>query len=392
MNQTIITIMKKELARFFGDSRMVMTTIFLPGLVIFLMYNFMGDAISSQVSVDEEYQMKIAAVNLPASIEKMAEQGDIEMKDLDADQEKKAKEQVTNQELDLFMVFPENFDEQVAEYDITSKKAAPEVEVYYNVASTESGTAYDTMTQLLETYEGTLCNKFDVNREDKEYNLATDKDTAGSMFASMLPMLLMAFLYSGCIAVAPESIAGEKERGTIATLLITPVRRGDIAIGKISALSLIALLSGASSTLGTILSLPKMMQIDGNVSTNVYQVSDYLLLAVVILSTVLIIVTLISIISAFAKTIKEAQTYVTPLMVLVLLVGITAMFGNGAKAEGYYYLVPLYNSVQCMISIFSFEIVPVHIITTVVANLAVTGIGVFVLTRMFHSEKIIFTK
>lgn len=392
MNQTIMTIMKKELARFFGDSRMVMTTILLPGLVIFLMYNFMGDAISSQVSVDEEYQMKIAAVNLPPSIEKMAEQGDIEMKDLDADQEKKAKEQVTSQELDLLMVFPESFDEQVAEYDITSKKAAPEVEVYYNVASTESGTAYDTMTQLLETYEGTLCNKFDVNREDKEYNLATDKDTAGSMFASMLPMLLMIFLYSGCIAVAPESIAGEKERGTIATLLITPVRRGDIAIGKISALSLIALLSGASSTLGTILSLPKMMQIDGNVSTNVYQVSDYLLLAVVILSTVLIMVTLISIISAFAKTIKEAQTYVTPLMVLVLLVGITAMFGNGAKAEGYYYLVPLYNSVQCMISIFSFEIVPVHIITTVVANLAVTGIGVFVLTRMFHSEKIIFTK
>lgn len=392
MNQTIITIMKKELARFFGDSRMVMTTILLPGLMIFLMYNFMGDAISSQVSVDEEYQMKIAAVNLPASIEKMAEQGDLEVKDMDADQEKKAKEQVTSQDLDLFMVFPENFDEQVAEYDITSKKAAPEVEVYYNAASTESGTAYDTMTQLLETYEGTLCNKFDVNREDKEYNLATDKDTAGSMFASMLPMLLLIFLYSGCIAVAPESIAGEKERGTIATLLITPVKRGDIAIGKISALSLIALLSGASSALGTILSLPKMMQIDGNVSANVYQVSDYLLLAVVILSTVLIMVTLISIISAFAKTIKEAQTYVTPLMVLVLLVGITAMFGNGAKAEGFYYLVPLYNSVQCMISIFSFEIVPVHIITTVVANLAVTGIGVFVLTRMFHSEKIIFTK
>lgn len=392
MNQTIITIMKKELARFFGDSRMVMTTILLPGLMIFLMYNFMGDAISSQVSVDEEYQMKIAAVNLPASIEKMAEQGDLEVKDMDADQEKKAKEQVTSQDLDLFMVFPENFDEQVAEYDITSKKAAPEVEVYYNAASKESGTAYDTMTQLLETYEGTLCNKFDVNREDKEYNLATDKDTAGSMFASMLPMLLLIFLYSGCIAVAPESIAGEKERGTIATLLITPVKRGDIAIGKISALSLIALLSGASSALGTILSLPKMMQIDGNVSANVYQVSDYLLLAVVILSTVLIMVTLISIISAFAKTIKEAQTYVTPLMVLVLLVGITAMFGNGAKAEGFYYLVPLYNSVQCMISIFSFEIVPVHIITTVVVNLAVTGIGVFVLTRMFHSEKIIFTK
>lgn len=70
------------------------------------------------------------------------------------------------------------------------------------------------------------------------------------IFSSMLPMLLMIFLFTGCMSVAPESIAGEKERGTIATLLVTPVKRSHIAIGKIIALSIIALLSGISSTLG----------------------------------------------------------------------------------------------------------------------------------------------
>lgn len=73
----------------------------------------------------------------------------------------------------------------------------------------------------------------------------------------MLPMLLMLFLFSGCMAVAPESIAGEKERGTIATLLVTPMKRSDLAIGKILALALIALLSGISSALGTVLALPQ---------------------------------------------------------------------------------------------------------------------------------------
>lgn len=392
MNRATWTIMKKELARFFGDRRMVMTTVIFPGLMIFLMYQFMGTAISEQVSTKEENKMEIQALYLPKSIEAAAEQGNLKIKGVGEKQEEEVKKLITDQELDLYLAFPVDFEKQVAAYDIQKGGEAPAVKIYYNGASNDSMTAYEMVTQFLDEYEGTLCNKFDVNPGEDLYNLATDKDTVGSMFSSMLPMLLLIFLYSGCVSVAPESIAGEKERGTIATLLVTPVKRGDIAIGKIGALSLIALLSGASSTMGTILSLPEMIQAEEGISANVYRFSDYVLLAVVILSTVLLMVTAISIISAFAKTIKEAQTYVTPLMILVILVGITAMFGNSAKAEWYYYLIPLYNSVQCMIGIFSFEAISGHIITAMAANLAVTVAGVFVLTRMFHSEKVIFTR
>mgnify|MGYP002564867313 CR=1 FL=1 len=70
---------------------------------------------------------------------------------------------------------------------------------------------------------------------------------------------MMVFLFSGCMAVAPESIAGEKERGSIATLLVTPLGRGELAMGKVISLGCISLLSGASSFLGTMLSLPKLM-------------------------------------------------------------------------------------------------------------------------------------
>ena len=59
MKNTIITILKKELKRFFGDKRMAFTTILMPGIMIFVMYSFMGDAISGMVSVDDEYVYKI---------------------------------------------------------------------------------------------------------------------------------------------------------------------------------------------------------------------------------------------------------------------------------------------------------------------------------------------
>ena len=307
--------------------------------------------------------------------------------------EEAAREAVTNQELDLLLVFPEGFDEAVAAYEASSGAPAPNVEVYYNSASTNSSFAYRAVVDLMDAYEAQMVNKFDVNAGGEGYDLATAEDTAGSFFAMMMPLLLMVFLYSGCAAVAPESIAGEKERGTIATMLITPIRRSDVALGKILALALISMISAASSTVGTVLALPKMMGgMTEDVSADIYSIQDYLLLAAVIFSTVLMLVTVISILSAFAKTIKEAQTYVMPVMLVVMGLGIVGMFGGGASQELTSYCIPLYNSVQCMMGVFSFTSLPLGVAATVGVNAAVTLLGVVVLAGMFNSEKIIFAR
>ena len=76
-------------------------------------------------------------------------------------------------------------------------------------------------------------------------------------------------------------------------------------------------------------------------------------------------------------------------MILLMLVGITAMFGNGAREELYYYCIPAYNSVQSMVRIFQFEVTADTMLVTVASNVAVTFIGMFVLTKMFQSERIV---
>ena len=389
----ILTIARKELLRFFSDKRMVVG-ILLPGLLIYVMYSFMGQAMGSLYGVEEDYVPTVQAVRLPDSVAELLEAaGGGDLLEVDEGRLEEAKSAVTDQTLDLLVVFPVDFDQAVAAYTPAGGGPAPDVEVYYNTASTASQSAYMLLTGLLDSYEAQLANKFDINAGDGVYDLATEEDTAGTYFASLMPLLLMIFLYSGCAAVAPESIAGEKERGTIATMLITPIRRGDIAIGKILALAVIAMLSGASSAVGTVLSLPKLMgAASDELSANIYGPGDYLLLAAVILSTVVLLVTLISLLSAFAKTVKEAQTYVMPLMILVMVLGVTAMFGGGAKEELWYYLIPLYNSVQCMVGVFSFTTVPAGAAATLIANAAYTALGVYALTRMFHSEKIIFSR
>ena len=390
MRNGVLTIMKKELARFFGDKRMVVS-ILMPGVLIYIMYDFMGNAMGSAFGMDEDYTPAIQAVSLPGSMEALLPQTGFSL--ITGTDEEAAREAVTNQELDLLLVFPEGFDEAVAAYEASSGAPAPNVEVYYNSASTNSSFAYRAVVDLMDAYEAQMVNKFDVNAGGEGYDLATAEDTAGSFFAMMMPLLLMVFLYSGCAAVAPESIAGEKERGTIATMLITPIRRSDVALGKILALALISMISAASSTVGTVLALPKMMGgMTEDVSADIYSIQDYLLLAAVIFSTVLMLVTVISILSAFAKTIKEAQTYVMPVMLVVMGLGIVGMFGGGASQELTSYCIPLYNSVQCMMGVFSFTSLPLGVAATVGVNAAVTLLGVVVLAGMFNSEKIIFAR
>jgi sodium transport system permease protein len=390
----LIAIIKKEFTRFFTDKRMVLTALLLPGLMIYLMYSFMGNALENMLNVDEDYVPTIYAVNLPTSIQDVFEAGDIATTSASAEEAAGIKEQITNKEADILLVFPEDFDTTLEERTTLepAQYIPPGVQIYYNSTRIESGTTYGVITQLLDAYKTALTPSFDINNDPAvKFDLVTERDETGFTFASMLPMLIIIFLYSGCMSIAPESIAGEKERGTMATMLITPLARWELALGKVISLGFISLLSGLSSFIGIMLSLPAMMESGGS-SNNalIYGLGDYAILLGVTLSTVLVFISLISIISAYARTVKEANSLMMPLMIVVMLVGILGMFSTGAVQDLWYYLIPVYNSVQCLIGVFSFTAAPLFVTVTIIVNLVVSGICIVALTKMFNSEKILF--
>jgi len=400
MNNSILTIIKKEFARFFGDKRMVFTTIIMPGLLIYLIYSFMGDGLKDTFAPDEDYRAKVYVQNMPETVQPIFDSLDMDITNADNMNLDSLKTLIESKKIELLVVFPQQFDSSISSYNVLdTTQVAPNVLMYSNFTNVESENAESKVRYMLEEYEKSISNKFDINgyREDnanETFDLATDEDAMGEIFSMMMPFLLLIFLYSGCVAVAPESIAGEKERGTIATLLVTPMNRNHLAFGKIISLSVIALLSGLSSFLGTMLSLPKLMggAIDG-LPTNIYTTSDYALLLGIILSTVLIIISLISVISAYAKTVKEAATMVLPLMIVIMVVGVTSMVGgNEAQTAMSWYLIPIYNSVQAMVGIFSFGYSITNVAITIVVNIIYAGLFSFVLAKMFNSEKIMFSK
>ena len=391
MKSNIITIAKKELARFFSNRASACIAILLPGVLIFAMWSFMGSALSDSMKPEEGQVSKVAVVDLPISIDSLKPVYGFETVSLDAMPEiSSIREAIKRGEYKVVAIFPAAFDGEVAKRGLTNEGDVPLVEVYYDSTDTSSAAAFSLVRSMLDNYEASLANRFDVNKQASTYDVSEEKNRVGSFMVSIVPMILLIMLFTSCMSIAAEAIAGEKERGTMATLLATPTKRSDIALGKILALTLIGLTIAASSTIGILASLPNLTQ--GTIDFNVYGMLEYTLLGLIIISTTLLTVMLIAIVSALAKTTKEAQLYLTPLMVLVIAIGLMGMFGDGAKSEVWFYLIPIYNSIQCMIGIFSFDFQPINIVVCVVANLVFTGVGVVVLQRMFNSERLMFAR
>jgi len=389
----VLTVMKKEFARFFRDRRMVIM-ILLPAILIYVVYTFMGTAMASMFQPDEDHIPVVYAVNLPDPISQMFKAVGIDAFDIEASRVGEIKERISLKEVDACIVFPPGFIQLIADYDVmTASEPAPNVEIYYNSTDTNSYNTYAQMQAMLDMFEASLVNKFDVNRDIQNTDLATPEDVSASIISMLMPMLLLLFLHSGCVGLAPESIAGEKERGTLATLLVTPLKRSELAVGKILSLGVLSFLSGLITAVATVFSLPNLMgAAEDMITVDIYSAVDYVFLALVILSTILVIVALISIISAFAKTVKEANTAVMPLMILVMLVGVTGMFGGGTQSQPVFYLIPLYSSVQSMSGIFSLDYSFLNVALSCLSNLLYACIGGFALTKMFNSEKIMFSR
>ena len=364
--KSILTIIKKEFARVFKDRRLLISLV-LPGVLIYIIYSLMGNVIGSFSAPDESHTYNVAVENLPAAFTQSFEAAEnLNVQTIEGGENavNEAKAQINEGTLDLLIVFPESFNE----HNVSS--APQQITAYYSVAEKNSSAAFSIVSALLSQKQQ-ISSNFTVIASD----VATERDMSGMMLSMVAPLLCIVFLFAGCMSLVPESIAGEKERGAFATMLVTPVKRKDIALGKIIALSCVSLISGACSFAGLVLSLPKLLQSPEtglSISVAAYGFADYLTLFLIIISTALVIVGLMSVLSTVAKSVKEANGYVGPLMLVVMVAAMANMF-LGDKIGAWAYFIPVFNSVKSMGDVFSFTYAPWQILVTVLCNALVSA-------------------
>lgn len=159
--RNIIIVAKKELFRFFTDKRLLFSTIILPGLMIYILYSFMGEAGKSASSVNNDYQTMAYIINMPDSLKPAFDQ--LQIRNEPADDLEQMKKNIEDKNKDILIVFPEKFDMSVAAYDkLMSNTPAPQIQIFYNSSRKESSKAYAVVTSMLNEYESSMINKFDI--------------------------------------------------------------------------------------------------------------------------------------------------------------------------------------------------------------------------------------
>ena len=304
---------------------------------------------------------------------------------------------------DLLVVFNENFDEDIKNYKKLGE--VPDVKVYFNPEEDYSFDAKNRIVlPMLSEFESYILgqrlgnieyvNAFDIDR-DKESSIIIDPEKSSSKALSMLlPMLIGIFLFSGAMGIGMDSITGEKERGTMATLLVTPTKREHIALGKLISLGIIAKISACLLFIGVIASFPLAAPMFNEnmsiISGFSFSFTQYLYLIIILISLVAIYVGLICLLSVIAKNMKEAGSYIVPIYMIVMIASIANGFMQDTP-QIYQYMIPIYGQLVALKSLFSFELTFTAIIGMSISTILVTILLVKLITMMFNNEKVMFS-
>ena len=397
--KNIMIILKKELKRFFTDRRMLLA-MFLPGVLIFIIYRAMGGVMGNVASSTEptEVSFKVAytdnygSTNLPKML-KFYDDNFIKNETVNTNKNKaeyipisksqvnEYKDKLNSNEFDLVVEFSDDF-----ESNIENGQIGNNVNFYYNGKNGDSEYLYSSISSCISVYNLYTQN---IGTDGRPVIANVDPEQSSSMLQTImsfvLPMVTVSLLYSTVISFCPESISGEKERGTLASILMTPIKKSEFVIGKIIALSIVAVASGVASFLGLIFSLPTMM---GSASLGL-SFGSTLLLLLIMITMLLFFVGLGVLVSAIANTVKEAGSYLGPLT-LVFMVGSMVPVILGSEPPVWLAFIPVANlsaSISALLNNAA-NMIPLLLLTAI-SNIVYTGLLVFGVTKVFNNEKVL---
>ncbi|NCO24825.1 MAG: ABC transporter permease, partial [bacterium] len=222
-------------------------------------------------------------------------------------------------------------------------------------------------------------------------NVASPQKVTGSLLGVLLPYLIVILIFVGAMHTAVDITAGEKERGTITTLLVSQINRLEIVLGKCFAVMLISFISMVLGLIGLTLAFLSGTSIMGGIEGVEFGISfsTIFLLFLVLLPLVGLASAVLIMVGIFARNIKEASSYITPIYMLTIFLGVISI-SQGIELSGKMFLVPVLNSSFVFKEILMGKIYWSHIITTFSANMVIATLALLGATRLFTKEEVLF--
>jgi len=388
----------KEMLDTLKDRRTLISMIVIPILVIPVLMFGIGALISSQVQKAEEKTKRLAIFgqeNAPRLTERILAQGKFTELTLARDSLEQA---LQDKRLEVALEIPANF-----ELDLQKGDPAGVV-ISYDQAEVKSELAQDQLKKIIRQFEEDIVEAklkaVNLNKESispikiTSRNLAPQEKMSGFFLSMFLPYMLMILCLTGAMYPAMDLTAGEKERGTLETLLVTPASRLDIAAGKFLAVLTASFVTGILATTSmTLTSFLGMLRFDdspqaASLSLSINPVSILLVVLLIIPMACLFSALLLSL-SLVARSYKEAQSYVSPLMIVVIFPAMVS-FIPGFEFQAIHTLIPVLNTSLVLKDVLlgTFEWGKIGLVFLV--NTGYAAFGVFLAKQMFEKESVLF--
>lgn len=223
-------------------------------------------------------------------------------------------------------------------------------------------------------------------------NVATEQQMGGTFLGMFVPLFLVLFAFLGGMYTAIDVTAGEKERGTLEPLLVAPASRTELVIGKLLAVfvtSFGAVILSLASTYLAFQVVPS--DLFGTEMSFALPLDKIIWLIVAALPLTLFLNAVEMAICIYARSFKEAQNYITPLQLMLMIPAFVIGFLPGFKSQGWYYIVPALGQMAIFRDILSGDpLNHTHLALTLISASVAAVVAAAVAVNTFKREHVLF--
>lgn len=385
--KTTAAVYQKELLEIFRDRRTMISMVVVPLAAIPLMFLVINKFMSSR-----EQQAKGEAVTVGVLSEAKVPTvlGALKAAGFQPVQKADLRSAVESKEV------------AAAVEETTDPAGVPRIRIYFDrtrqaseIAGDKIRTAFDklkTETVHARLRGSGVSEKILTPFTSERVNVASEKKMSGLVFGSALGYIVILLMFTGAMYPAIDMTAGEKERRTLEAVLASPAGRNEIVLGKIAATAtaafITALLTLASMAYSFRFS-PQAESTQEALQMTPPDIGSLALVLVTIIPTAIVAASLMVAIALFAKSYKEGQSYLTPIVMLVAFPAVVGML-PGLELTPTLAIIPIFNVCQIIKEIFLGEFSRMAYAVAFASNLAYAAIAYGVASRIFKSESVLF--
>ncbi len=394
--RTVIVIFKKELIDTLRDRRTLVSMILVPLLLFPLLIGISSRVMTSQIRKAQEKILNIAVIaqgNAGEFLDLLRAQKDIRLvENLSLDS---ARSLIERDSLDACFVFSSDFDKQVAALK------AGDVTMYYK-STEQRSIEKERSADLLKRLEQKLrTRRLELLKIDesvmkvvnlRQENIASVKEKIAGVIGGFLPYLFIIFCFLGSMYPAIDLAAGEKERGTLETLLTSPASRMEILFGKFGVVVLTGILTAAISIIGLYIGIIQTREIPPELLSTILGILEFrsivMLLSLLLPLTVFFAGILLSL-SFFARSYKEAQSIISPMTIVIIVPAFVGLM-PGMSLNVLTACIPILNVSLATKAIIADTASPLLLVEVYLSLIAMAFLALFFCARVFENETTIF--